>query len=259
MRKIYRFLSVMLIFVLFAGCAGVLDVSNSNAKSKVKVKKVQVTNLEKKTVTLGKGQTFKLKAKAILSNGSTNKKLSYTSKNTGIAKVSSKGVIKGVKCGKTKITIASKKSPKKKTVIKVKVSAKASVTKISLNKTSLTMTIDEEGDCDDVQLKATVSPSKAKNKKVSWSISDDDVADVSSNGLVTAYEEGTATITVKSKSNPAITATCEVTVIDNSEEGDVYDEDDEDYWDEDDDDDSDDDDDLDVEDDDDVDEDVDDE
>ncbi len=250
MRKMYRFISVLLIFVLIAGCTGIIDVSNSSAKSKVKVKKVQVTNLDKKTVTLGKGQTFKLKASVLLTDGSTNKKLSYTSKDAGIAKVSSKGVIKGVKSGKTKITIASKKSPKKKVTIKVKVSAKASVTKISLNKTSLTMTIDEEGDCDDVQLTAKVSPSKAKNKKVSWSTSDDDVADVSKDGLVTAYEEGTATITVKSKANPAITATCEVTVIDNSEEGDVYDEDDEDYWDDDDSDD-DNDDDLDVEDDDD--------
>ncbi len=57
---------------------------------------------------------------------------------------------------------------------------------------------------------ATIVPSDATNKKVTWESSDDAVATVS-NGKVTAVAEGTATITVKTDDG-GFTATCEVTV-----------------------------------------------
>ncbi len=46
------------------------------------------------------------------------------------------------------------------------------------------------------QLNATVEPSNATNKSVTFTSTDDAVATVSSSGLVTAVAEGTATITV---------------------------------------------------------------
>lgn len=46
------------------------------------------------------------------------------------------------------------------------------------------------------QLEATVSPSNADNKSVTYSTSDDEVATVDGDGLVTALSEGSATITV---------------------------------------------------------------
>ena len=47
-----------------------------------------------------------------------------------------------------------------------------------------------------VQLTATVSPSDASNKAVTWSSSNTGVATVSETGLVRGVSEGTATITV---------------------------------------------------------------
>ena len=58
-------------------------------------------------------------------------------------------------------------------------------------------------------LTATVSPSNALNKTVTWESSDEDVATVSE-GVVTPVALGTATITVKTANNK--TATCAVTV-----------------------------------------------
>lgn len=61
------------------------------------------------------------------------------------------------------------------------------------------------------QLTATVAPDNATNKAVTYSTNDNTVATVSSEGLITAGEEGTATITVTT-TDGSYTDTCTVTV-----------------------------------------------
>lgn len=61
------------------------------------------------------------------------------------------------------------------------------------------------------QLVATIAPSDAFNKNVTWSISDGSVATVSDAGLITAVAGGSATITVTTEDG-GYTATCTVTV-----------------------------------------------
>jgi uncharacterized protein YjdB len=81
------------------------------------------------------------------------------------------------------------------------------VTSVSLNKTSATLGV---GDVD--QLTATVLPTTATDKTVTWSSSNTAVATVSSSGLVTAHSRGTATITVTSADNAGLTVSCNITV-----------------------------------------------
>ena len=78
------------------------------------------------------------------------------------------------------------------------------VTSVVLNKTSVTL---EEGKT--TALTATVSPSNATNKTVTWSSNNTNVATVN-NGTVTAKKAGTANIIAKS--NNGKTATCKVTI-----------------------------------------------
>ena len=78
------------------------------------------------------------------------------------------------------------------------------VTGITLNKTSATMKIG-----DTLQLSATVSPSDATNKTVTYKSSNTAVATVNSSGKVTAKGAGTATITATAGSK---SATCSITV-----------------------------------------------
>lgn len=80
------------------------------------------------------------------------------------------------------------------------------VTGVSLNKQTLSLV---EGDSE--TLTATVAPSNATNKAVSWKSSDASVASVDNSGKVTAVKAGSATITVTT-TDGSKTATCSVTV-----------------------------------------------
>jgi len=67
-------------------------------------------------------------------------------------------------------------------------------------------------DNEKIQLNAEVAPGEATNKNVVWTTSDDTVAVVDTNGLVTAVKYGTATITVTTEDG-GFTDTCVVTVL----------------------------------------------
>ncbi|MEB8022831.1 Ig-like domain-containing protein [Raoultella ornithinolytica] len=61
------------------------------------------------------------------------------------------------------------------------------------------------------QLNATIAPSNATNQAITWTSSDEDVATVNANGLVTAVDAGTATITATT-GDGGKTATSAITV-----------------------------------------------
>lgn len=83
-------------------------------------------------------------------------------------------------------------------------------TYISLNKTSINDI--RRSSNNGYQLTATISPSNATNKSVSWSSSNTSVATVSSTGYVTCKAPGYATITCTSNAASSVKATCSVSV-----------------------------------------------
>lgn len=125
--------------------------------------------------------------------------------------INENGKITGIKEGFAKIQVYSPIILNNAQDLYVRVTQRqVPITGVSLNKTSLSMTIG-----DTQTLTATVTPSNATDKSVTWSSSNTSVATVSSSGVVTAKAAGTATITVTT-SDGAKTATCSVTVIDKS-------------------------------------------
>lgn len=81
-----------------------------------------------------------------------------------------------------------------------------SVTSVSLNKSTLYIKVGETA-----TLTATINPTNATNKNVTWESDNTQIATVDTAGKVTAIKEGTAKITVKTKDGNH-TATCIVTV-----------------------------------------------
>ncbi len=184
-----------------------LAAAPKTASAKVKVKKVTATSPSGKTLYVAKGKKVKITATVkVTPNKKANKKVTYKSANKKIATVSSKGYVKGVKAGTTKVTVTSKKNSKKKATIKVVVK-KAAVKKVTMKPKTATLAVGGKK-----TLKATVSPTKNVSKKVAWSTSNKKVATVSSKGVVKGVKEGKATITAKAADGSGKKATCKVTV-----------------------------------------------
>ncbi|MDR2562178.1 MAG: Ig-like domain-containing protein [Holophagales bacterium] len=159
-------------------------------------------SLNKASTTLSVGGSGTLVATVSPSNA-TDKSVTWTSGNPSVATVNSNGLVTGVSAGTTVITVATNVGNKMATCL-VTVNP-VSPSSVSLNKTTITLSVGSNE-----TLVATVSPSNAANKSVTWTSSNPSVATVS-NGVVTGVTAGTATITVATVDGNK-TATCAVTV-----------------------------------------------
>ncbi|AQS18342.1 beta strand repeat-containing protein [Clostridium beijerinckii] len=163
-------------------------------------------SLNKADDAITAGGTDALTATVSPSNA-TNKNVTWTSSNTNVATVDSNGVVTGVNAGSA-IIIATTVDGSKKATCTVTVTGTTTVhpTSVSLNKADDAITA---GGTD--ALTATVSPSNATNKNVTWTSSNTNVATVDSNGVVTAVNAGSAIIVVATVDGSK-KATCTVTV-----------------------------------------------
>ena len=130
----------------------------------------------------------------------SDKTVFWLTSNEKVATVDDNGKVTAVGSGEAKIT-ATAGGKYASCTVKVTVL----VAGITLDKTELDMTIDDEP----VTLVAKVIPEGATDKTVIWSSSNDRVATVDANGKVTAVGNGEATITAKAGDK---TATCTVKV-----------------------------------------------
>ena len=160
---------------------------------------VESVTLNKTSLTLPKGTSETLKA-TVKPDDATDKTVTWTSSNATVAYVDQTGKVTTLKGGDATITA---KAGDKTAICEVNVTA--SVTSITLNKTTLTL---EKGTYE--VLTATVLPEDATDKTVTWSSSDALIASVDQNGKVTALKGGNVTISAKAGE---MTATCTVTVV----------------------------------------------
>lgn len=159
--------------------------------------------------TVNAGDTLQLTAKVSPSNASDTS-VTWSSSSTGIAKVSTAGLVTGVATGTAVITAKANDGSNKSATFTVTVTKKViKVTKISLSASTLLTKVG----CTE-KITATVTPTNADNRAVTWSSSAPTVASVDQSGNIIAKSVGNATITVKAKDGSGVTATCWVNVTD---------------------------------------------
>ena len=164
------------------------------------IKPLRVT-LNKSTAKVEIKKTLTLKA-TLTPSYAGQKALTWSSSNTAVATVSSSGKVTAKKKGTATITaegVGGKKGSCKVTVIGVQ------PTGVTLNLSTKTLHVGSS-----YTLKATVSPSNAENKTLTWKTGSNSVATVHE-GTVKARGEGTITITAITANGKK--AACKVTVL----------------------------------------------
>lgn len=149
------------------------------------------------TASVNVGANITLSATA--SDGS---EVSYSSSDATVASVDANGVVTGVKEGSATITATAGGASASCVVT---VTAPVEEITISLDKTTGEVEVNKT-------LSLTVTVTGTDNKAVTFTSSDDRIATVDANGVVTGVKEGSVTIQVTSQADTGKTATCAITV-----------------------------------------------
>lgn len=164
--------------------------------------------LDRTSASLKVGGTLTLKASVQPDYASQS--VTWSSSNTRIATVNSSGVVTAKAEGTANITASTGNGKKASCTVKVTPN-EVPVTGITINKTSASLKVGGT-----VTLSATVSPSNATDRTVTWSSNDVGTASVNNNGVVTANSKGEAVITATTSNGKS--ASCTVTVTDGTVE-----------------------------------------
>ena len=181
--------------ITFSACSDDGDDNNDVAVTGITLSESSIT-------LVAGGETATLTA-TVTPDNATDKTVTWTSSNTGVATVED-GVVTPVAEGSATITAKAGEQTATCTVTVQAAGSTIAVAGITLNETSLTLHVE-----DTETLTATVTPNNATNATVTWSSDKTDVATVDGNGKVTAVAAGEATITAKAGEQ---TAECAVTV-----------------------------------------------
>ena len=178
---------------------------------------VPVTSISmQSTLTLKEDATFKL-TPTITPSTATNKTINWMTSNSSVATIGNEGTVTGKTPGVAVITASTEDGGKQAQCTVTVESNNVAVTSITLDLSTLTLAGSNTG-----TLTANVWPTTATDRTVTWTSSDETVAKVSGSGYTRTItpeaptigltSSRTTTITVKSVSSPAVSATCVVTV-----------------------------------------------
>lgn len=157
-------------------------------------------SIDKESVALKKGETAALTA-TVAPEDASDKAVVWSSSDETVATVDAQGVVTAVKTGTATLTASH-------------ASGLSATCEVTVTTPAESITVDKEAIAlrkgETAALVATVGPEDADDKTVTWSSSDEAVATVDAEGVVTAVKSGTATITAADVEGH--TASCEVSV-----------------------------------------------
>ena len=169
---------------------------------------VSGVTLSKNSLELMIDENFQLYYE-VLPHNADNKSVRFESSNALVATVSQSGLVTGKTAGTAVITVVTMDGGYTASCTVTVKPKPIKVTGVSLNKNAVIL---KTGKTE--TLFATVKPQNADNKKIIWTSSNNSVATVSQNGVVTALKSGTATIKAITEDG-GYTASCTVVVEEN--------------------------------------------
>ena len=167
--------------------------------------KAESISIDKTEIEIIAGETEFLVV-TILPETTSNKTVVWSSSDEEVAVVNEYGVVTALAVGEATITATTTDGSNLSASCQVTVVA-ALAESISLNKTEASIEVSRT-----TTLTATVLPENTTDKSVTWSSSNESVATVDANGLVTAIAVGEATITATTTDGSNLSASCLVTV-----------------------------------------------
>lgn len=180
--------------------------SNPEVKATINVTVVATPagsiTLNKTEATLKATETVDLVA-TILPETTTDKSVTWKSSDEAIATVDADGKVTAVAVGKATITATATSGVFAECAITV---IETPAESISLDCGDATIRVNET-----VKLNAVITPEQTTNKTIVWKSSDEKIASVDANGVVTGLYSGVATITATAASG--VSASCTVTVL----------------------------------------------
>ena len=167
---------------------------------------VDVTSIsipESLSLTIGETYTFA----PVITDRNAQTTLTWSSDNKAVATVDENGTVTAVGQGTAVITCRAHNGVEAKCTINVK---SVPTESIALDVAEREMAVGSR-----LQLNAILNPTEGASRNLLWESSDETVATVSTKGLVTAVGTGTCSITATTTDGTDLSASCEITVINN--------------------------------------------
>lgn len=166
------------------------------------VKKIQISAPDK---TMFAGTQMLLSATCTPETAGIQE-VTWNSRRPSVATVDENGLVTALAKGEVNIEARSKDGTDVVATVTIRVAQ--DVTELTLKETDLIVAVNRSA-----ELKATVLPKEANNRKVKWTSSDETIATVNKEGRVTGKKAGICVITCTSESNPAVSATAAIQVV----------------------------------------------
>ena len=181
------------------------DGSNVTATCSVTVKPlVYSVALDEDSVTIPVGREIHLTA-TVAPDDAFNKNLSWESSDSSVVTVDSNGNVKAVSSGTAVVTAKTTDGSNVFDTCAFNVKPLVSSIKIQPSESNLYVGQEEA-------LVAVVSPENAYDRSVTWTSSDESIAKVDQNGVVTALDDGTVSITAKANDGSGVAGVCNYTI-----------------------------------------------
>ncbi len=179
------------------------------------VPNVQIEKIELSldNTTLQKGEKKALKV-VISPEEANGHKVIYTSNNSQVATVDDTGNIQAISSGTAIITVKAEENSVQN---QIEINVYSSVTGITIDQKEIYMQVG-----DNFKINANIEPEDANNKQILYNSTNEQIASIDENGIITAKQQGETTILAISAENSNIKSECSLTVVRQMDDSEIH-------------------------------------